>query len=253
MILEVKNINKTFKKDKSNFKALNNISFEINEGECLGIIGESGSGKSTIANIVAGLLSSDDGEVIFLDAHLPNKISRKGQLMRKEMQMVFQNPIVSFNPKMTVFDSVAEGLRYNTKKSKKEIEQLVNKTLEIVDFPIDYINKRCCELSGGMAQRVAIARGIIIEPKLLICDEITSSLDVSVQAQIIKLLDNLKNKLNISYLFISHDLALVSGICDRVIVIKNGNIVESGVTYDVLNSPKHEYTKLLINSVLSID
>lgn len=253
MILKVDNLKKTFYKNNNRFTAVDDVSFKVDEGECLGIIGESGSGKSTVANMVAGLISCDSGDMFFLDTELPNKPSRKGQLDRKNMQMVFQNPILSFNPKMTVFDSVAEGLRYNTKKTKKEIENLVYETLDMVDIPREYATKKSFELSGGESQRVAIARAIIIRPKLLICDEVTSSLDVSVQAQIIKLLYNLKSELDMSYIFISHDLALVSSICDRVIVMKNGQVVEQGYTKDILYNPQQDYTKMLIKSVLTVD
>lgn len=253
MILKVDNLKKTFYKKNNHFTAVDDVSFNVDEGECLGIIGESGSGKSTVANMVAGLIPCDSGEMYFLDSKLPEKPSRTGQLMRKNMQMVFQNPVLSFNPKMTVFDSVAEGLRYNTKKTKKEIENLVYETLDMVDIPREYATKKSFELSGGESQRVAIARAIIIRPKLLICDEVTSSLDVSVQAQIIKLLYHLKCELDMSYIFISHDLALVSSICDRVIVMKNGQVVEQGYTKDILYNPQQDYTKMLIKSVLTVD
>lgn len=251
-ILEVKSLNKTFIRGRQKFVAVDDVTFKIMEGECLGLIGESGSGKSTIANLITGLIKETKGEIFFLGEKINEKSSKKNKVVMKKMQMVFQNPIMSFNPRLNVIDSICEGLRYYTKKSKSEMRQLAYEALEMVGLKKEYATKYLSELSGGQCQRVAIARAMIIRPKLIICDEVTSALDVSVQAQIIKLLDKLKKELNISYLFISHDLAVVSSICDRTMVMKDGIIVEEGITMDVINNPKNTYTKNLIKSTLVV-
>ncbi|AOT72485.1 ABC transporter ATP-binding protein [Geosporobacter ferrireducens] len=247
-LLEIRQLKKVFPQGNSKIVAVSNINFNISPGECLGLIGESGSGKSTAANMIAGLLDITEGEVIFDKKILPNKSCRKGFQLRKHMQMVFQNPLSSFSPKMTLLYSICEGLRYRRKMSRNDMVQKAYETMEMVGLKREYANRFCGELSGGECQRAAIARAIVNEPKLLICDEVTSALDVSVQAQILRLLLRLKQELHLSYLFISHDIALVSNISDRVAVMKEGNIVEEGTPDDIINYPKHPYTDLLIRS-----
>ena len=209
----------------------------MNSCECLGLIGESGSGKSTVANLAAGLRKPTSGQISFYGEH---------------MQMVFQNPLTSFSPKMKILDSVCEGLRYRTTMTRKEQEARAYEVLEMVGLKQEYAQKYSHELSGGECQRAAIGRAIMIKPQLLICDEVTSALDVSVQAQIIRLLHNLKREMKMSYLFISHDLALVSSICDRIAVMYEGGIVESGSVREVLDNPREDYTKKLLDAVLKI-
>ena len=236
-ILVVNNLNKTFRSGKTELQAVKNVSFSINQGECLGLIGESGSGKSTVANLVSGLLSPSSGSVCFSG---------------KNLQMIFQDPMASFSPRMNILDSLCEGLRYRTNLSGKEREQRAYEVLEQVGLKKEYAHKYCYELSGGECQRAAIGRAIMIKPELLICDEATSALDVSVQAQIIRLLKKLADGMKMSYLFISHDLALVSSLCDKIAVMYHGEIVESGATREVMEHPKEEYTRLLLDSVLSV-
>ena len=236
-ILTVNNVSKNFTDRKEEIHAVKNVSFSIKQGECLGLIGESGSGKSTVANIVSGFVKPDSGEVFFTG---------------KNFQMVFQDPMMSFSPHMKILDSLCEGLRYRTKLGKREREDRALEVLEQVGLKREYAQKYCYELSGGECQRAAIGRAIMIKPELLICDEVTSALDVSVQAQIIRLLKTLANEMGMSYLFISHDLALVSSLCDRVAVMYQGEIVEIGNVREVIDYPKQEYTKRLLKAVLPV-
>lgn len=244
-ILEVEHLSKRFynrnksgRKIREEHAAVDDVSFRVAKGECLGLIGESGSGKSTTAYMTAGLLKPDAGQIHFHGKH---------------MQMVFQDPMKAMNPRKKVLDSICEGLIY--RRNGLSREQIRGKALEAMDMvQLDraYAGRYSRELSGGECQRATIARAILIHPELLICDEVTSALDVSVQAQIVQLLDKLKKQLNLSYLFISHDIALISSLCDRVAVMYHGKIVEQGKTMDVIKKPKEVYTKQLIASVLTL-
>ncbi len=236
-ILEVQDLSREFRQGKHTWRAVDQVSFSIRRGECFGLIGESGSGKSTTANMVSGLLKPSSGSIQFSGQYL---------------QMVFQDPKASFSPGMNILDSICEGLRYRTNLSRKEQKQRAFQVLDQVGLSREYAGKYSSQLSGGECQRAAIGRAIIIHPELLICDEATSALDVSVQEQIIALLKRLRSELGMSYLFISHDLALVSEICDRVAVMQHGKIVEMGETSEVIRNPKEAYTRQLLDSVLTI-
>lgn len=251
-ILEVKNLTKTFKKAQEEYRAVDHVSFSLKAGECVGLIGESGSGKSTVANMVAGLLAPDEGEMTFLGENLLSCPAKEQMQKRKAMQMVFQDPMKSFSPQMKLLTGVAEGLRYHITLSKTEREVKALEMLRQMELPEEYAGRKCRQLSGGECQRAAIARAMLIHPQLLICDEVTSALDVSTQAQIIQLLYRLKQEQNMSYLFISHDLALVSGFCDRILVMYQGKIVESGEADKVIHHPEHAYTKQLLSSVFTL-
>ncbi|MDY4574109.1 MAG: ABC transporter ATP-binding protein [Intestinibacter sp.] len=253
MILDVKNLTKTFEKNNKTFTAVDNISFQINKGECLGIVGESGSGKSTIAKMLVRLLNPDSGEINFLGKDLATANKSELQATRKDIQMIFQNPLDSFNPRKKLKTSVGAGLKYIMGLNKKEIDKKVNEALNLVGLKPEYADRYINKISGGECQRAAIARAILVEPKLLICDEITSALDVSVQAQIIDLLVDLRNKMNMSYIFITHDLTLVRYLCDRVLVMYKGNEVESGTAKDIFENPMHPYTKLLLSCIMTVD
>ncbi|MGG7057841.1 ABC transporter ATP-binding protein [Clostridium nigeriense] len=250
IILQCKNIKKKYKKKNHYHIAANDISFELRKGECLGIVGESGCGKSTLARIIMNLEKVDSGEVIFNGKNISNIKGKKLNLVYKEMQMVFQDAIGSLNPKMTIGESIKEYVCSLCSLTKEDKEEKVDKLLELVGLPIEFKDRYPHEISGGQCQRVAIARALSSHPKVLICDEVTSALDASVQAQVLELLIKMKEEFNISYIFITHDLALVSSFCDRVIVLKDGNIVEEGSVYNVINKPKCEYTKLLLKSIL---
>ena len=250
IILQCKNIKKKYKKKDHYHIAANNISFALKKGECLAIVGESGCGKSTLARVIMNLEKADDGKVILDGNNITNIKRKKLSSVYKDIQMVFQDAIGSLNPKMTIGESIKEYVCSLCSTTKEERERKVEDLLELVGLPKEFKNRYPHELSGGQCQRVAIARALSSHPKVLICDEATSALDVSVQAQVLDLLIKMKNNLNISYIFITHDLALVSSFCDRVIVIKDGSIVEEGYVDKVINDPKSDYTKLLLNSIL---
>ena len=250
-VLKVENLKKTYVKDKKKFTAVNNIDLEIKEGECVGLVGESGCGKSTIAKIVTNLEKSNEGNVYINNLNIEDFKHTKNKELYKQVQMIFQNPMDSFNPRIKLGNSIGEikiNLGYDKKKVKKEVIELLN----LVGLSEDYYNRYPKEVSGGECQRAAIARALLIKPKLLVCDEATSALDVSIQGQIINLLSDLKEKTNISFLFISHDLALVQKFCDKIYVMYEGEIVEKGTRDHIINNPKHPYTKLLLSSNFSI-
>ena len=253
MILDVKNLTKTFDKNNTVFTAVDNVSFQLEKKECLGIVGESGSGKSTIAKMLVKLLEPDKGEINFLGKDLVTINKSELRKTRKDIQMIFQNPMDSFNPRKKLKTSVGAGLKYTIGLDKKQIDEKVDKALNLVGLKSEYKNRYINKLSGGECQRAAIARSIIIEPKLLICDEITSALDVSVQAQIINLLVQLREKMDMSYIFITHDLTLSRYLCDKILVMYKGNEVESGNVKDIFENPMHPYTKLLLSCIMTID
>lgn len=248
-ILKVENLKKVYIKDKNEFTAVNNVDLNIKEGECVGLVGESGCGKSSIARMITNLERHSGGDIFINDINM-KEFNKKKELY-KQVQMIFQNPLDSFNPRIKLGNSIGEikvNLGYNKREIKKEVIEL----LEKVGLSEDYYYRYPKEVSGGQCQRAAIARALLIKPKLLICDEPTSALDVSVQGQIINLLNEIKEKTKTSFLFISHDLALVQNFCDKIYVMYEGEIVEKGTRDEIINSPTHPYTKLLLSSNFSI-
>lgn len=250
-ILKVKDLNISFylSDNKRMIHAVNNVTFEIDEGEFVGLVGESGCGKSTVAKIISGLLKPDRGEVYLLRERLKPPFPRE---IYKKIQIIFQFPQESFDPRKTVGVTITE-CQMNFGVSRTTAKANTLSLLERVGLGPEFFSRYPHEISGGECQRAAIARAISVSPKLLICDEITSALDVSTQAQIIELLKELRSQLKLSSLFISHDLALVQGICDRIFVMYDGTIVEEGITQTVLTNPKNDYTKLLLASVFDLE
>ena len=236
-LFEAKDLTKKY--DKT---VLNHLDFSIDEGEVVGIIGVSGCGKSTLARLVSGIEKPSSGSLLYQGKTVDFKKSRK------DIQLILQNPIESFSPRMKIKKFLYEPYHYFYHLNKKEVMTAIKKILEQVGMDEACLEKYPHELSGGQCQRAAIARALSAHPKILVCDEATSALDVSVQAQVVELLKEMQEKMNISYLFITHDLALVSSFCDRVAVMKNGKVVEVGEAKEVINNPQHEYTKLLIQS-----
>ncbi|WP_303868656.1 ABC transporter ATP-binding protein [Acetobacterium wieringae] len=247
-VLEVKHLKKAYKHDKEMVQAVNNVSFEINSGECLGLVGESGCGKSTIAKMVTRLEAVDEGEICLNDWAITRVSGKALRSVYQQIQMVFQMPVDSFNPRIKLGEGIMESL-INQGIGRREAKAKAREYLEICGLNKTFAERYPHQVSGGECQRASIARAIAIKPSLLICDEATSALDVTVQAQIIKMLKCLKKDLGMSYLFISHDLALVQEICDRVMVMHNGSIVEQGTPDEIIRYPKEDYTKKLIDSV----
>ena len=247
-LLIIENISKTFKVDKNKeLQALKNINIRLKKGECIGIVGESGCGKSTLARIIVGIEKKTSGKIIFDNKEI------EGISKTKDIQMIFQNPLSSFNPRMKIVDYMWEPLRNYFNLSKKDSIPLIKKSLIDVGLDENALEKYPYEFSGGQLQRITIARAIIIKPKLIVCDEITSALDVSVQKQILELLKKLQEDLGLSYLFIGHDLAVVQDISQKIVVMYMGEIVEELNSIDLKSKAKHPYTKLLLNSIFEVD
>ena len=230
-------------------KAVDGIDFDIPEGKTLGLVGESGSGKSTAAYCVLQLLKPTSGEVVFMGQDLTKLKGEDLRRIRREMQIVFQDPYSALDPRMTVGSIVAEPLEVHGIGTRRTRRDTVKNLLDLVGFDPDFTNRYPHEFSGGQRQRIGIARALALNPKLMVCDEPVSALDVSIQAQILNLLKDLQRDLGLTYLFISHDLAVVRTMSDRIAVMTEGKIVEVGPAEEVYTQPKHPYTKTLLSAV----
>ncbi len=237
-----------FGQQKQRIRAIDNVSLEIFQGETMGVVGESGCGKTTLGRCLLRLLEPVSGKVIFDGRDILSMSSSSLRPLRREMQMVFQNPFSSLDPRMNVLKLVSEPLRTHTDLRGNELSRQVEDLLIEVGLSSEHIKRFSHQLSGGQAQRVALARALALNPKFLILDEPTSALDVSVQAQIINLLVELQQRLGLTYLFISHDLGVVQHISDRIAVMYLGQIVEIAMSEDIFNSPQHPYTQALLSS-----
>ena len=230
-------------------KAVDGVSFEIAEGETLGLVGESGSGKSTTGYCVLQLLKPTAGSVRFMGRELTKTGRNDLREMRKEMQIVFQDPYSSLNPRMTVGTIVGEPMLVHGQGTRRAREARVRDLLETVGFNPDFTNRYPHEFSGGQRQRIGIARALALNPRLIVCDEPVSALDVSIQAQILNLLKDLQRDLGLAYLFVAHDLAVVRTMSDRIAVMNRGKLVEIGRAEDVYTNPQDDYTKALLAAV----
>ena len=247
-ILEVRDLKKTFYQNKVPFIAVNSISFSVRKGECLGLVGESGCGKTTTAKMITRLTKPDSGSIVLNGEEISEIKGKKLKEMYSEVQMVFQSPQDSFDPRCTLGDGIMESM-INRGMKKKDAKARMYELMDIVELSSEFAERYPHQVSGGQCQRAAIARALAVKPQLIICDEATSALDVTVQAQIVKIFKKLQIEMGLSLLLICHDLALVQQLCDRVLIMYQGNIIEEGTTEEIIRHPKQEYTQILIDSV----
>ncbi len=256
VLMEVRGLKKhfeikkgTFKKEIVKVKAVDGVDFEIYEGETLGIVGESGCGKSTTGEMLLGLLKPTEGTVKFMGKDLTKLNKKELREIRKDIQVIFQDPYSSLNPRMTVEQIIGEPLQLHTSMSKQEIREEVIRLMKVVGLNEEQLKRYPHEFSGGQRQRIGIARALALKPKLIICDEPVSALDVSIQAQILNLLKKLQKEFNLTLVFIAHGLPAVRHISDRIAVMYLGKIVEIAERDELFANPKHPYTEALLSSI----
>ena len=258
-MIEIKNLKKYFPiKDgffnskKADVKAVENITFKIPEGEILGLVGESGSGKTTLGRSIIRLIEPSEGEIYYNDKNILKFNEKDMRSLRKEFQIIFQDPYASLDPRKKIFDIISQGLKIHTNMTKQEIYEKVSSIIKEVGLQEEHLNRYPHEFSGGQRQRIGIARALVLDPKFIIADEPVSALDVTIQAQILKLILELKEKYSLTILFISHDLSVINQIADRVMVMYLGHLVEVASTKKLFSNPKHPYTKSLIETAPQI-
>ncbi|MCY6369772.1 ABC transporter ATP-binding protein [Clostridium ganghwense] len=256
VLLQVKNLKKyfpirsgVFNKVTNNVKAVDDVTFDIYKGETLGLVGESGCGKSTTGKMIVNLLKPTSGEIIFNDENIIDANKKRQKELRKEIQIIFQDPYASLNPRMTIGDIIAEPIKINNIAKGEDVEKRVRKLLECVGLATYQRNRYPHEFSGGQRQRVGIARALALNPKLIVCDEPVSALDVSIQAQVLNLLDDLQKEFNLTYLFIAHGLNVVKHVSSRVGVMYVGKLAEIGNDDELYDNPKHPYTQALLSAI----
>lgn len=246
MLLEVEHLVKSFPGRQGEVRALDDVSFSMEMGRCIGVIGESGSGKSTLAKVAAGVVAADAGTVTLAGRTLDPRSRQSRRAHQQSLQLVFQDSRTAFDPRMSIGESLREPLRYKRGMGRKEQDELVAECLEKVGLPTSFAERRMHSVSVGQAQRVGIARALLARPSLIVCDEITSALDVTVQASILRLLQDLRREENLSLLFITHDIAVVAEVASYLLVMESGQVVERGDVDDVVGDPQHPFTQALI-------
>lgn len=258
-LVEIKNlyveyqINKSVLGGKKIIHAVNGVNLKINKGEILAIAGESGCGKSTLAKALLKLEPVKSGKILFENQNIISLNKENLKEFRKQVQMIFQNPYASLNPKMKIIDILKEPLEINTKLTKQEILETVKEKIKLVGLEESCLDLYPHEFSGGQRQRIAIARALVLNPKFILADEPVSALDVSIQAQVINLIKELKEKYNLTFLLITHDMSVIEYLADRVAIMYLGEVVEIGTTKEIFSNPYHPYTKALLNSIPQIN
>lgn len=250
MILDVKNLKKYFKTPSGMLHAVDDVSFSIERGRTLGIVGESSCGKSTTGRAILRLIEPTSGEVLFEGKNIPALKEKEMHEMRREMQIIFQDPFASLNPRHTVYQAISEPIRFSKLlKTREEIEERTLELMRTVGLAERYINAYPHELDGGRRQRIGIARALSLNPKFIVCDEPVSALDVSIQAQILNLLKDLQEQMGLTYIFITHDLAVVNHFADDIAVMYLGKVIEKAPAEELFRNPMHPYTKALLSAI----
>lgn len=249
-LINVKNLKKYFNVGKGQvLKAVDNVTFDIGQGETVGLVGESGCGKTTVGRTLIKLYKPTEGEVFYKDRNINDLDKAEGKKYAKKAQMIFQDPYASLNPRMTVGDIIGEGIDIHDIYKGKDRQSRIYELLEKVGLNIEHANRFPHEFSGGQRQRIGIARALAIEPEFIVCDEPISALDVSIQAQIVNLLMRLQRDMNLTYMFIAHDLSMIKHISDRIAVMYLGTIVELTSSHELYSNPIHPYTKALLSAI----
>lgn len=248
-ILEVKDLKKYFKVGSGMLHAVDGVSFEINEGETLGVVGESGCGKSTLGRVILHLLDNTGGQILYRGEDITNVSQEKLSALRREMQIIFQDPFASLNPRMTVYQTIAEPMEIAKGYTKSQIQERVSEMMDSVGLAPRFVNSYPHELDGGRRQRIGIARALVLSPKFIVCDEPVSALDVSIQAQVLNLMLDIQEKFGLTYIFITHDLSVVKYISNDIMVMYLGQMVEKAPSDELFAHRYHPYTQALISAV----
>ncbi len=252
-LLEVKHLKKYFDTNGGQLHAVDDVTFSIEEGTTMGVVGESGCGKSTLGRTIIHLHDSTDGQIIFQGEDVTHVRGRKLKQLRENMQIIFQDPYSSLNPRMTVQDTLAEPLRLSHRFSKDQIEEETTRLMKMVGIDERMRMSYPHELDGGRRQRVGIGRALALDPKFIVCDEPVSALDVSIQAQVLNLLQDLQQEYGLTYMFVTHDLSVVRHISDSICVMYLGQLVETSPSKELFQKPLHPYTKALLSAIPSTD
>lgn len=248
-ILEVKDLKKYFKVNAGTLHAVDGVNFKIEEGQTLGVVGESGCGKSTLGRVVLHLLDNTGGQILYRGEDITSVSREKLSQLRREMQIIFQDPFASLNPRMTVYQTIAEPMEIAGGCTKEQIQRRVSEMMDTVGLASRFVNSYPHELDGGRRQRIGIARALVLNPRFVVCDEPVSALDVSIQAQVLNLLQDLQEELKLTYMFITHDMSVVKHISDDIIVMYLGQIVEKSSAKELFQKQYHPYTNALLSAI----